>query len=112
MEKTLLIRTGSTSKDQLISFRVDVFLRGKWLVGHDLFLMKQRSFQAEIRTTESLMKISDNAENTIELRPNVFESMSESNIAHNGKNAGFFHSLGRAIQGEKVDNEFLKANQN
>ncbi|MDH0450896.1 hypothetical protein [Shewanella sp. GD04112] len=58
------------------------------------------------------MKISDNAENTIELRPNVFESMSERNIDHNGKNAVFFHSLGRAIQGEKVDNEFLKANQN
>lgn len=56
------------------------------------------------------MENSDNAGNTIELRPYVFESMSKRNVDHNGKNAGFFHSLGRAIQGEKVDNEFLKAN--
>ncbi len=56
------------------------------------------------------MKNSDNVENTIELRPNVFESMSKHNVERNGKNAGFFHSLGRAIQGEEVDNEFLKTN--
>ncbi len=54
----------------------------------------------------------ENSDNTIELRPNVFESMSKHNVEVNGKHAGFFHSLGRAIQGEKVDNEFLKANQN
>ncbi len=58
------------------------------------------------------MKNSDNAENTIELRPNVYEIMSKRNVEDNGKNAGFFHSLGRAIQGEKVDNQYLKANQN
>ncbi|MGI2023787.1 hypothetical protein [Shewanella glacialipiscicola] len=58
------------------------------------------------------MKNSDNAENTLELRPKVFESMSKRNVEVNGKHAGFFHSLGRAIQGEEVDNEFLKANQN
>lgn len=58
------------------------------------------------------MKNSDNAENTIELRPNLFESMSKRNVEENGKHAGFFHSLGRAIQGEEVDNEFLKANKN
>ena len=57
------------------------------------------------------MKNLDNAENTIELRPNVYERMSKRNVEANGKNAGFFHSLGRAIQGEEVDNEFLKANQ-
>lgn len=53
-----------------------------------------------------------NLENTIELRPKVYETMSKRNVEANGENAGFFHSLGRAIQGEKVDNEFLKANQN
>lgn len=57
------------------------------------------------------MKNLDNAENTIELRPNVYERMSNRNVEANGKNAGFFHSLGRAIQGQEVDNEFLKANQ-
>lgn len=58
------------------------------------------------------MKKSDNAENTIELRPHVYESLTMLNVEANGKNAGFFHCLGRAIQGEKVDNEYLRANLN
>lgn len=49
-------------------------------------------------------------EQTIELRPGVFEPMTERNIQANGEQAGFFHSLGRALQGEQVDNPFLKAN--
>ena len=37
-----------------------------------------------------------NLENTIELRPKVYETMSKRNVEANGENAGFFHSLGRA----------------
>ena len=48
-------------------------------------------------------------ENTVEIRPNEFEVMAERNVKNNGENAGFFHSLGRAIQGEKVDNKYLKS---
>jgi hypothetical protein len=47
--------------------------------------------------------------NTVEIRPNEFETMAENNVKERGENAGFFHSLGRAIQGEKVDNQYLKS---
>ncbi|EMY6611190.1 MULTISPECIES: hypothetical protein [Vibrio] len=49
-------------------------------------------------------------QHTIEIRPNEFEVMSDANVKKNGDMAGFFHSLGCAIKGEEVDNEFLKAN--
>lgn len=48
--------------------------------------------------------------NTVEIRPNEFEVMADRNIKERGENAGFFHSLGRALQGEKVDNKYLKSN--
>jgi hypothetical protein len=47
--------------------------------------------------------------NTIEIRPNEFEVMADRNVKERGENAGFFHSLGRALGGEKVDNKYLKS---
>lgn len=49
---------------------------------------------------------------TVEIRPGVFEELSPQNIKERGQNAGFFHSLGRALGGEEVDNCYLKANIN
>lgn len=46
---------------------------------------------------------------TIEIRPNEFEEVHPNTVKAYGENAGFFHSLGRAIGGEKVDNKFLKS---
>lgn len=58
------------------------------------------------------MKQSDTTvENTIELRSGVFEVMSKRNVERHGQFAGFFHSIGRAIQGQEINNEFMKANQ-
>lgn len=46
--------------------------------------------------------------NTVEIRPDEFEVMAERNVNERGESAGFFHSMGRALQGEKVDNKYLK----
>lgn len=48
----------------------------------------------------------------VEIRPNEFEAMAESNVKSNGDHAGFFHTLGRALGGEKVDNKYLKSDGN
>jgi len=51
------------------------------------------------------------SEDTVEIRPDEFEVMTARNIKEQGENAGFMHSLGRAMQGEKVNNKFLKSQQ-
>ena len=48
------------------------------------------------------------ANETVEIRPGEFEPLEARNIMENGDNAAFFHSLGRAIGGAKVDNKYLK----
>lgn len=48
-------------------------------------------------------------QDTIEIRPGEYESIDEKTINAHGEHAGFFHSLGRAISGETVNNEFLKS---
>ena len=46
---------------------------------------------------------------TIEIRPNEFEEVHPNTVKAYGEHAGFFHSLGRAIGGETVDNQYLKS---
>ncbi|KZX57779.1 hypothetical protein A3709_19340 [Halioglobus sp. HI00S01] len=56
--------------------------------------------------------MSEKAAETVEIRPGVFEPISKGLAEQAGDNhqyAGFMHSLGAAIGGRKVDNQFLKA---
>lgn len=56
----------------------------------------------------------NDAQNLVELSPGVFEPMSNNLIDRCNGNlhtAGFFHSLGRALGGESVNNRYLKTRE-
>jgi len=58
------------------------------------------------------MKSNNKPDSTVEIRPGEFETMSEKNVNERGQSAGFFHSLGRALCGEEVNNKYLKSDGN
>ena len=62
---------------------------------------------AYINKDNQIMK-NKQANETVEIQPGVFEPLEARNLMENGDNAEFFHSLGRAIGGAKVDNKYLK----
>lgn len=50
---------------------------------------------------------------TVEIRPGEFEELHPQLVqrcSENMNTAGFFHSLGRAMRGDNVNNQYLKAN--
>lgn len=57
--------------------------------------------------------MSEETNETVEIRPGEHEAMSEALLERcdgNSETAGFFHSLGAAIGGKAVDNKYLRSN--